>query len=674
MVNRIELNQARPDGGGSILAGSVPDSDGAAGGDGQAREKGRQLTLNLPEIKELQNVIYARMVQKVGDRRYWEQWAKDVSAIAQGYIDRINRLIAGDGPHKRAFEEFLAGVRKNLNPAVAAGEVVEMLAQHLITKPVFEALFEDRSFVKNNPVSQSLQRMVDLLEEQALEKDALVLGRFYESVKTRVAGLDNPGARQKVILELYDKFFKTAFPLTVEKLGIVYTPVEVVDFINQSVAAVLEKEFGRSLSDPNVHILDPFTGTGTFIVRLIQSGLISESALARKYGEELHANEIILLAYYIASVNIENAYHELTGKGKYAPFGGICLTDTFQLGETDDAKKLISEFLPKNSSRVVSQTKTPIRVILGNPPYSVGQKSANDNARNQAYPRLDRRIGETYVKRSEAGLNKSVYDSYIKAFRWSSDRLDKERGGIIAFVSNAGWLDGNAMDGMRKCLESEFSAIYVFNLRGNCRTSGEVRRKEKDNVFGLGSRTPIAITILVKKPGHAGKAVIRYHDIGDYLSREEKLEIVRKNRDIYNPEMRWTIIKPNEQGDWLNQRNSSFEEMIQIEPMDKFNAASKSFFAAQSLGTVSARDSWVYNYSIPVLQANIRKTIKYYNEQVKQIASHNISEPLRDAKKGNWTRDWENLAKRKYLMSEKTTDYRLTAYRPFTKLNHCCPK
>ncbi|MDR3280770.1 MAG: DEAD/DEAH box helicase family protein, partial [Synergistaceae bacterium] len=516
-VNKISLNKSKPIGGGSVLIGSMETpgvnewgQDRDNGGNGEGVGRGRQLLLRFPEIQELHNAIYARMVQRVGNKRYWEQWAKDVATIARSFMGRIERLIARGGgedtpnKHRASFDEFVAGLRKNINPSVEESEVVEMLAQHMITKPVFEALFENYSFVNNNPVSRSLQKMIDLLEEYAMEKDTMVMTRFYESVRDNVKGIDNAEGRQKIISELYDKFFKTAFPDTVARLGIVYTPIEIVDFINNSVAAVLEREFGRGLSDENVHILDPFTGTGTFIARMIGSGLIDKSALARKYERELHANEIVLLAYYIASINIESAYHETLGKmgeeAEYKPFDGICLTDTFQLAESDDSGVLFSEMLQQNSERVIEQKNAPIRVIIGNPPYSVGQKSANDNAQNQPYPKLEHRIAATYAAGSDATNKNSLYDSYIKAFRWSSDRLDKDNGGIIAFVSNAGWIDGNSMDGFRKCLRDEFSSIYVFNLRGNCRTAGEQRRREKDNVFGLGSRTPIAVTILVKKP------------------------------------------------------------------------------------------------------------------------------------------------------------------------------
>ena len=669
MINKLELNRHKPKDGGTVLIGGIgdghtPDEEGDTPPAGKGGGTATRLPLPLPHLQDLQGAIYARMVQKVGNKRYWEQWAADVAQIAQGYMERINRLIAVPGPHKTAFDDFLSGLRKNINPAVTPGEVVEMLAQHLITKPVFEALFEDYSFVQHNPVSRALQGMLDLLEAQALEKDTVVLSRFYESVKMRVSGLDNAEARQRVIVELYDKFFRTAFPRTVEKLGIVYTPVEIVDFINRSVADVLQAAFGRSLSDANVHILDPFTGTGTFIARMIESGLIAPEALPRKYAAELHANEIVLLAYYIASINIENAYHATQGESAaYTPFNGICLTDTFQLGETDDVNWLYTPALPQNSERVQAQQNAPIQVIIGNPPYSVGQKSANDDAQNQSYRRLEQRIADTYAKQSDKTNKNALYDSYIKAFRWASDRLDKQHGGIIAFVSNGYWLDGNAMDGFRKSLEAEFSAIYVFNLRGNCRTSGEVRRKESGNVFGLGSRTPIAITVLVKKPGYTGKALIQYHDIGDYLSREEKLAIIAEKRSILNPAMNWTHIRPNAHGDWLNQRNDVFGTFIPLG--DKENKENKQtfFMPYYSNGLKTQRDAWCYNFSQTKLQQNVKSTIDYYNSMVES----GRETPMLDATRISWTRAFQNDFQKKRTKTFEPSAIRQAVYRPFCK-------
>ncbi len=695
-VNKIELNKSRPE---QILVGRP---DNRAGDDTEYAKKGeseraaesntaylragekisRQLSI---QFEELQSVLFARMVQKVGDRRYWEQWAQDVAKIAERHIERINRLIRDGSEHARAFADFLAGLQKNINPAITEAEAVEMLAQHLITKPVFEALFEGYSFVKNNPISMSMQTMLDLLEGQALEKDAEILQKFYESVRVRAAGIDNAAGKQRIIVELYDKFFKTAFPKMVEKLGIVYTPVEVVDFIIRSTDALLRKEFGRSLSDENIHILDPFTGTGTFMTRLLQSGLIRTEDLHRKYTQEMHANEIVLLAYYIAAINIENAFHDATpdpndgiGKAIYYPFDGIVLTDTFQLGETDESEKLFSSMFPQNSERVQAQKKAPLRVIIGNPPYSVGQKSANDNAQNQEYKKLDGRIESTYAKASNAGLNKSLYDSYIKAFRWSTDRLDPKHGGIIAFVSNGAWLDGNSTDGFRKCLEKEFSAIYIFNLRGNQRTSGEISRKEGGKIFGSGSRTPIAITFLVKNPeASVAPVTIHYHDIGDYLNREEKLGIVQKFGSVDNAEMIWQILKPNEHGDWLNLRDDAFGEFLPIEPEKKFDIQSKSFFTVQGPGILSSRDSWVYNFSKMQVFKNMKQMIDFYNQQQRDfVKGRQEKAELRvedfidtNPSKISWTRALRNdlIKKTEHLFQEN--EVTIGIYRPFCLQN-----
>ena len=677
-INKIELNKHRPE---QILVGCPEysfDGETPVAAEpkveyGKSSELSSQLAM---QFEQLQNVVFARMVQKVGDRRYWEQWARNVAEIAERQVERINRLIKKENEHEKAFSEFLSGLQKNINPAITAQEAVEMLSQHIITKPVFEALFEGYSFVKNNPISVSMQTMLNLLEEEAIEKDTEVLEKFYESVRMRARDIDNAEGKQRIIIELYDKFFKTAFPKMVERLGIVYTPVEVVDFIIHSVNDVLQNEFGRILSDENIHILDPFTGTGTFITRLLQSGLVSQNDLSRKYTHEIHANEIVLLAYYIAAINIENAYHDQVGSHTYQAFEGVCLTDTFQLGETDDREKMFSEMFPQNSERVAAQKKAPLRVIIGNPPYSIGQKSANDNAQNQSYPKLDADISNSYAKESSAGLNKSLYDAYVKAFRWSTDRLDPENGGIICFVSNGAWLDGNSTDGFRKCLEQEFSSIFVFNLRGNARTQGELRRKEAGNVFGGGSRTPIAITLLVKKPEEStSKAIIHYCDIGDYLTREEKLAILDKFRSVSNPEMSWRILQPNEQGDWLNQRNDIFETFIPMEPVKKFDVKSKSFFNTYAIGISSNRDAWVYNFSKKEIKLNMVRMIEFYNQQqvlfaaaLKRNSNLKVEDVIdADPEKISWTRALRKDIERAVFHQYKNSELRLSLYRPFCK-------
>ena len=420
-----------------------------------------------------------------------------IAKIARTHITRISSIIEDEANtrEREAFFSFAGKLRDDLNDSISDGEVIEMLAQHLITKPVFDALFEGYSFASNNPMSCAMQNVLDVLQEHNLDKEADTLQRFYDSVKMRADGIDNAEGKQKIIVELYDKFFRNAFPRMTERLGIVYTPVEVVDFIIHSVNDILQSEFGQTLGSDGVHIIDPFTGTGTFITRLLQSGLISKEQLQNKYQGQIHAYEIVLLAYYIAAINIEAVYHSIVG-GAYQPFEGIRLTDTFQLYEKDD---LVSELLVDNSARRVKQKALDIRVIIGNPPYSVGQTSANDNNANVAYPLLDSRIRDTYAKRSTATCKRSLYDSYIRAIRWASDRIGDS--GVIGFVTNAGFTDSNSADGLRKCLADEFSSIYVFHLRGNKRTSGELCRKEGGNIFGSGSRAPIAITLLVKNPG-----------------------------------------------------------------------------------------------------------------------------------------------------------------------------
>lgn len=628
-VNKIELNKKRPD---QILVGRPEYTfDGRnkplmVGEERPAYQTARDNMQRqmVMQFEQLQSVVFARMVQKVGDRRYWEQWAKDVAVIAERQKERIQYLVSTKKDQKVAFANFVGGLQKNINPSITEAQAIDMLAQHVITKPVFEALFEGYSFVKHNAVSTAMQSMLDALQGETLVEESQTLQRFYDSVKKRAEKIDNAEGKQRIIVELYDKFFKTAFPKMVEQLGIVLTPIEPVDFMIHSIEYILQTEFGRSLSDENIHILDPFTGMGTFITRLLQSGLIKDKDLERKYKYEIHANEIVLLAYYIAAVNIENAYHDATpsdedgmGKEQYQPFEGIVLTDTFQLSETGEGNKMFSEMFPQNSERVAKQKKAPLRVIVGNPPYSVGQRSANDNAANQEYPFLDSRIAETYVANSITTMNKANYDAYIKAFRWSSDRLDKDSGGVIAFISNGAWLDGNTTSGFRKCIEKEFSSIWVFNLRGNQRTSGELSRKEGGKLFGSGSRAQIAITFLVKNPtAKTEKAVVHYYDIGDYLSREEKLAIISKFASIANPEMKWKKLQPNEQGDWLNQRTDSFSELI---PLADKSSKEPCFFTLNSNGIVTNRDAWVYNSSLAELSRNMKDMIAYYNSETKKF-------------------------------------------------------
>ena len=669
-VNKLELNDNPPTGGGTAVIG---------GGDG-TYPSGE----NLPGVPfdtaqlvlfddEVRKAIYAKMVLKVGTKRYWEQWADDIAKIAQKHINRIQAAIKENEDYKTGFEMYIEGLHKNINPNITEQAAIEMLAQHFIAKPVFDALFENYSFVESNPVSKSMKNLLDMMQDDAFDKEQQeVMERFYKSVKERCEGIDNAAGKQKVIVELYDKFFKKALAKTVEKLGIVYTPVEVVDFINRSVADVLKKEFNRSISDENIHVIDPFTGTGTFITRLLQSGLIKPQDIERKYKYELHANEIVLLAYYIASINIENAFHDVARQenGSYTPFDGICLTDTFQMYEDkdNDVERLkFADVFPQNSQRVIAQSKVPMRVIIGNPPYSIGQKSANDDAQNESYPKLEKRISETYSRNTKATLQRGLYDSYVKAFRYASDILD-DMGGVIGFVTNAGWLDTQTMDGLRKCFEREFSSIYVYNLKGNQRTSGETSRREGGKIFGSGSRAPIAITILVKNPkAKQEKAAIYYREVDDYLTREQKLESIAKQKSVMAKGFVQNVLQPNESGDWLNQRSEIFNNYYKISPKNKFDEDSLSFFSTVAIGVASNRDAWVTNFSSIQLTKKINEMINFYN---KNLAQHITNESeLNISTKISWTRSLRKKYSKNIQLDYNHQYITSICYRPFNKMN-----
>ncbi len=620
------------------------------------------------EVGEIERALYAKLVKKCGNRNHWEDWAKDIAKIAKTHITRITTIVTNSKNKKEAaaFQSFAKELRDDLNDSITDDEVIEMLAQHLITRPVFDALFKEYSFASNNPVSQAMQHVLDILQEHKLEKEADTLDKFYASVQMRAEGIDNAEGKQKIVVELYDKFFRNAFPRMTERLGIVYTPVEVVDFIIHSVNDVLKSEFGQTLGSKGVHIIDPFIGTGTFITRMLQSGLISKEQLPHKYKNEIHANEIILLAYYIAAINIEAVYHSLVGGG-YQPFEGICLTDTFQLYEKDD---LVSELLVDNSTRRTRQKELDIRVIMTNPPYSSGQSSGNDNAANVAYPSLDESIRTTYAAHSTATNKNALYDSYIRAIRWGSDRIGDI--GVLAYVSNAGWIDGNATDGLRKCLADEFSSIYVFHLRGNARTSGELRRKEKDNVFGLGTRTPIAITLLIKNPDAKEHGEIHFHDIGDYLAQYEKFSIISDFKSISGIAAMddWKSITPDKHNDWLNQRDDSFDLFIQLG--NKRDKVAKTIFENYSNGIKTNRDPWCYNASKNSLANNMKKMISFYNEEVERYeCADDNRKPIdfvdKDPTKVKWTREiLADLEKGRKRQFEKECLVQ-AAYRPFSK-------
>ena len=671
-INQLALTyeKDKPEYPGETGIGRGEPGDGATSTD----DPGTQGTLPLiiAGSPELRDAILARIVDRYADPGYWEKWATDVQAIARRHEARIRALLAiEDNGVRPVFDGFLTGLRHNLNDGVTEDDAIGMLSQHLITKPVFDALFEDYAFAQSNPVSQAMQTTLESLQERGLEKETEGLESFYHDVRVCVQGITDAASKQKIIAELYQRFFKLALPETAARLGIVYTPVEVVDYIVRSVEDVLNREFDASVSDEGVHVLDPFVGTGTFITRLLRSGLIRPEDLNRKYESELHANDIMLLAYYVAAINIESTYHDLAHAAEYRPFNGIVLTDTFQSYEEADP---MDEFLfPRNNERIERQKGLDIRVIVGNPPWSA--------TNNRKYPTIDQQVQQRYAAPSATKHLSALYDPYVKAIRLASDRIqNSENGGIVAFVTNGGFVDSNAFDGLRKAVAEEFHAVYCFNLRGDARNSGERRRKEGGGLFGAGSQAGVAILLLVKKPGESPGATIYYQDIGDYLNREAKLEILA---DSQLESTDWQTITPNEHGDWISQRSEDFQTLRLL--FDEANGVQTSkvsvapIFAGQTLGLQTGRDAWCYNSSSSQLKRNIRRSVEFYNNQVEAFLKTNPTglAPERNAKakafvtndpgQFHWREEvYRDLSNgRKFSLDD--TDFVVSAYRPFFK-------
>ena len=660
-VNKLDLNRSTE--GPISVIGVGTNGDEGEGEDvrGEADARISQGLLDF-DLGELRTAIIAQIVKRCGERRYWEKWADSVTDIARRHDERIRALIdAPDRPVGQRFDKFVAALRRNLNDSITRDDAAAMLSQHLITRPVFDALFGGQEFTKHNSVSRVMQRMVEELEGYGLEAETAELAEFYASVRRRVEGIDNAEGKQRVVVELYERFFKVAYPKVAESLGIVYTPVEIVDFIIRSVQDLLRREFDASLSEDGVHIFDPFVGTGTFITRLMQSGFIDRDDVLRKYGFELHANEIMLLAYYIAAVNIETAYAEVAGE--YQPFEGIVLTDTFQASETNDRRD--TTFFPRNNARIERQLNLDIRVIMSNPPWSRGQGRHDDENANQRYPTLDGKIARSYIAQSDSkGLKNPLYDSYVRAIRWASDRVQEGDGGIVGFVTNSGFLDGKSFDGFRKVIATEFHAVYVYDLRGNARTSGETRQREGGGVFQHGSRAGVAVLLLVKRPGPiTGTAAIHYHDMGDYRTREQKLEMVDATSF---DEIEWLEVTPNKHGDWINQRSDRYIKLrpVAVIQSEKAIPSLTPVFERSSLGALTSRDAWVFNSSETKLHGLVVSQAAFYNKQVEAFRSGTETVD-RDQRRFKWDGAAEQRARKGILAGVHAGGFRRAIYRPF---------
>ena len=653
------------------LIGSASDGDEAgaessgSGTDGVAQGIQGQLTLLPSDWKES---VFGRIVKKVGSSLYWEDWSKDIATVADRYIHLIDRLLE-DPERQDAFQEFVNALRATLNPAVDNESAVEMLAQHILTAPLFDAMFPDHSFSKQNPVSRAMNTILEMLTDHSMiENERKDLDAFYRAMVERIEAVHTLAGKQEIMRTLYDRFFSQAFPRMSERLGIVFTPVKVVDFIILSADDAMRTAFGQTLGDRGVSIIEPFAGTGTFVARLLQLGVIPPEALERKYKNEIFANEFVLLSYYIASINIEQVYHQVrTEQGVdegYVEFPGMTLTDTFQLHEGDGTITEDFEGLAANNERAKAEKDSAITVIVMNPPYSSGQNSANDNNQNLAYPRLDERIADTYAAKSTGANKNSLYDSYFRALRWASDRIGER--GVIAFVSNSSFVDGNSADGVRLSLQEEFSQIFIYDLKGNQRTSGERSRREGGKIFGSGSRTGVAITVLVKDPTHTGPAEIFYAEAEDYATRQEKLDQIAaygsiegiSGADAFRP------VTPNDHGDWIITRDERFATFQEIgNKALKGKESTPAIFRQFSRGLATSRDAWCYNFSREAVASNMRRMIDNYNTEV--TAGHTSKNATTDPTLLAWGGNLPKDLDRSIVHEFDPLSIRTGIYRPF---------
>lgn len=663
VVRTVDLKtKKRSDGLGIGGSGGVdwdPESEGLAPGASDDGPSHAALTLPGLQESKWKDAVFAKLVKKVGDRMYWDTWAKDIAEIAQRFIALINAHLQADDADTTAFDNFVAALRDSVNPEITREEAVELVAQHQITMPIFAALFPEGSFEKANPVSQALEAVVDSLSQNAqFEKAKEPLEEFYTRITARIRDLPDVRSRQKLLIQLYDKFFSQAFPALASRMGIVFTPVEVVDYILRSADEVLHATLGKRLTDEGVNIIDPFTGTGTFITRLLEIGLIKPDDLNRKFEHELFANEIVLLSYYIAAVNIESVYREVCAENDVeataGDFPGICLVDTFSLYARN--YELTDGLLSGNSERVDREQEAEINVIVMNPPYAVGQGERGSGSTGSRYTTLDTKIRNTYAARSSAQNKNGLYDSYYRALRWATERIGES--GVIAFVSNSAFLDGSTSDGVRLSWQEEFSDIFVFDLRGNQRTQGEVSRREGGKVFGSGSRTGVAITLLVKAPGSGAIARVHYRDIGDYLTREDKLSELVNAVSIESGG--FIEVTPNDSGDWINQRDERFAT---YQPVANAAGPEQAVFRTITNGLKTNRDAWCYNFSRAQVAANMRDLIGNVN---RVIDGTNGFDP-EDETKINWNRSLRKDVARKVRHRWREDSVRLAQYRPFVQ-------
>ncbi len=612
-------------------------------------------------MPKLFDKIKSTLIRKVGDVDYYNEYGRKIGKAAAIVEERIETMLDASKSKRRELDEFHESLKSVINDSVTRDEAIRVIAQHVVLARVFDELFSGE-FTSHNPISKVLSKMAASFGLDAELED---LEEFYAKVKDEVKLIDSTKARQNFIKTLYENFFKSTAKKETEKHGVVFTPIEVVDFVIHSVQHVLKTRFGMGFDDRRVKVLEPFAGTGTFITRLLDSGLLGDNAY-QKYRNDLLANEMILLAYYIATVNIETTYSSGNG-GRYVPFEGISYTDTLRQNprylsgkEHRGEQATIGGMFRVAHERVRRQRATSVDVIMGNPPYSSRQSNYNDENPNTKYPMLDKRVNDMYIKNTNVHNKNSLYDSYIRALRWASDRIGES--GIVAFVTNASFVRSDAAAGIRDSISKEFDEVWCLDLRANQRTQGETRRREGGNIFGVGSRAPVAVTILVKSPrsggGESSTAKIYYKDIGDYLTREKKLEMIKSFRSIKNIND-WTTVFPDIHNDWLDQRDNRFLEYLPMGSKSAKAGKTNAIFQTYSLGIITKRDIWAYNTSRDELFNNMRKHIKYCNAQ-------NLDNPVIDSRYAKWSTELGNNLKI-HKPEFDINNIRTALYRPFFK-------
>ena len=531
-----------------------------------------------------------------------------------------------------------------------------MLVQHLLTERIFRKVFNNQEFLSRNVIAAEIEKVIRSITARHFSRDEFLkpLDRFYTAIEKAAESQQGYTEKQHFLNAVYEKFFQRFDTKQADTHGIVYTPQPIVDFMVRSVDEILQQEFGKSLSDKGVHILDPFTGTGNFITRIMQQ--IKRSALPQKYAEELHCNEIMLLPYYIASMNIEHAYMERAGE--YSTFEGICLVDTFELSEFGQQSFAFSD---KNTERVTKQKKAPIYVVIGNPPYNMGQTNENDQNKNRKYKHWDDRIKDTYTKDSKATLRNKLSDPYVKAFRWASDRI--RNGGIIAYVTNSSYIDQIAFDGMRHHLIRDFSKLYILDLGGNVRKNPRLSGTTH-NVFGI--QVGVSISLLVKHPSKKDRGQVFYARMPEFWKRRHKYDQLDTWETAKG--LDWTSLTPDSRATWLNEgQQADFDDLL---PLAHSN---KAVFTLTCPGLNSARDAYVYNFDHETLAGSARTMVKAYSETLARMAFQGTKDSEKFTDPNDLRTKWSPLLWRR-LDGRQAASYasewvRAASYRPFVSMS-----